>query len=233
MPRPLTLRKILQLVAAHRAATTPRPSLLSPPRDSPAPHNLPPGRISGSRLQPSPAPDGARHRSHPSWTPPLPLSPHQLQTNTLHEPLPTPLATPSLWPLERNLQITHTPGEAITAAGPTSSTAGPHHRPAPLANVGLHPPSNPLALPLAILPSTASPSLLPATRPHPTFASLLTSLARYHRLHPTTVHDPRPGASIAKSFGLVAAHISPSTDPVLTRSLIFKVSSVNLNTPTL
>lgn len=94
LPRPLTLRKILQLVAAHRAATTSRSSLLPQPPDSPISHNPSPGLTSGSRLQPSSVPDGARHRSHPSWTPPC-FFPHTIPKQTPFTD-PSPPLSPTL-----------------------------------------------------------------------------------------------------------------------------------------
>ena len=150
LPRPLTLRKILQLVAAHHAATTYRSSLLPQPPDSPISHNPSPGLTSGSRLQPSSVPDGARHRSHPSWTPPasfptpsLNKHPSRTPPHPSRQPFPLALrAKSSDYPRARRGHNGSRPNLLHRWTPPPTRSLGQRWSPPPVQPVG-SPPRDP------------------------------------------------------------------------------------------
>jgi len=206
----------LQLVAAHRAATTPRTGSPTEPPDSPAPQNFPPGSL---------APNYGQHRPYPSRTPLLaPSSTPSLFKHPSKTPL-HPIRQP--FPLRAFLPV-----HPHARRGQEGSRSTLLHRwtpppPAHLANVGPHPPPSLLALPLRPhLPA----SLIRAPTYKPSPRSLSTSLAHSQKPHLTTGLDPRHEVFTGKSSGLQVPLASPSTGPVLT--LVFRAPFPSVTTIT-
>jgi len=140
----------LQLVAAHRAATTPRAGSPTEPPDSPAPQNSPPGSL---------APNYGQHRPYPSRTPLLaPSSTPSLSKHPSKTPL-HPIRQP--FPLRAFLPV-----HPHARRGQEGSRSTLLHRwtPPPPRSLGQRwsPPS---AQPTSPPPSAAPPSL-PYPGPH-------------------------------------------------------------------